>query len=137
MQNHALKASKGIGPKTQKSLDSDTVDAIFDLLSSSRRRSVISIVLEHGNIGRKELTELVTQKEYGLTADQVRGSPERQTIHTSLYQTHLPKLDEHKAIVWNRESDRIRIGPEADLLAEWFSAEEQSIAAKARSILSI
>lgn len=81
----------------QKVSGSIETDQQFHLLSNERRRSVIQVVDEYGSIGLSELAERVASKEYNKPVDRL-DSQERKRVYISLYQCHLPKMDDAGAI---------------------------------------
>ncbi|WP_442909356.1 DUF7344 domain-containing protein [Halovenus sp. HT40] len=113
-----------------------SLSAIHHALRASRRRSVIGLVAHRaiplGSNGRKrdtasrqpldkdtvvtvrQLSREIVSIEEDVSLDQATGDPYH-NVYTSLIQTHLPKLDEIGAIVYN--GDRKVVTPDENLVA--------------------
>lgn len=94
------------------------MDEMFHLLQSNRRR----LVLKHlhgceGEVVMRDLVEEVAADEYDTTVKAL-GSKQRQRVYISLYQRHLPKLDEAGIIEYNQDRGLI----ERNALAEELEA---------------
>ncbi|MCU4753193.1 hypothetical protein OB919_14605 [Halobacteria archaeon AArc-curdl1] len=94
-------------------------DSVFHILQTSRRRDVLRYLqaqLEDENddfesvsaVSISDLTEWIAARENNITVEQLRSS-QRQRVYISLYQTHLPKLDELNVI--NYDDDRGLVTP--------------------------
>ncbi len=86
-------------------------DLIFDLLSAGRRRAVLRH-LEHelDEVSFSELTEAVAVEE-GLPAD---GTPDDyKKVYVSLYQTHVPKLEEAGVLEYDRDENTVALTEKA------------------------
>ena len=80
------------------------LDVVFDLLSNSRRRHVLRYLLtESPSTTLGDLAEYIAGIE-NEKPEQALSSAERKRVYISLYQSHLPKMDE--AGVINFENDR-------------------------------
>lgn len=66
-------------------------DKKFHLLSNSKRRSVIAILLQHESLSKRELGELVAARELNRPVEEI-PSKEKQRIKIHLHQTHLDQL---------------------------------------------
>lgn len=98
-------------------------DVLFDMLSSPRRRYVLHYLHQAG--GRAELGELadhVAAWENDTTIEQL-GSQERKRVYISLYQTHVPKLDEVGVVEYDQSSGVVDLADRADELAPYLSEE--------------
>lgn len=87
-------------------------DLVFDLLSAGRRRAVLRH-LEHelGEVTFSELTEAVAIEE-GLPAD---GTPDDyKKVYVSLYQTHVPKLQEAGVLEYDRDENTVALTDKAE-----------------------
>ena len=81
-----------------------TKDDAFHVLQNSRRRAVLRYLLEHDDTGRfvmRDVAEEVAAWEHDTTVQQL-VSDERQRVYIALYQSHLPKLDDHGIIEYNQ-----------------------------------
>ena len=69
-------------------------DELFQILSNSRRRYIIYYLSEAGTeLSLKELATKIAATETDIPESAV-STEERQRVYISLYQTHLPKLEE-------------------------------------------
>lgn len=78
-------------------------DEVFHILQTERRR----IVLDHlrttdGPVRLRDLAEHVAAREHDVTVPEVT-SDQRQRVYISLYQNHLPKLDEGGVIRYDKD----------------------------------
>ena len=98
-------------------------DVLFDMLSSPRRRYVLHYL--HRSSGRAELGELadhVAAWENETTIEGL-GSQERKRVYISLYQTHVPKLDEVGIVDYDQSSGVVQLTDRADDLAPYLSED--------------
>jgi len=92
------------------------VDEFFDLVSSDRRQFVLLYLDGDESDGTATVAELANR----LAIDQVEAvtsleditERQRKRYYVSLYQTHLPKLDESGLIEWDRDSATVTPTPE-------------------------
>lgn len=77
-----------------------TTDDVFQLLSNYRRRQVLELVRDHGEMDKRELAETI--------------DGEYKPVYISLHQCHLPKLV--RADVLTEDRDTYALGPNADKL---------------------
>ena len=81
-------------------------DELFRILSSSRRRYIIYFLHEEGKpVSLNDLATRIAAEENERPVEEVTDS-ERQRVYISLYQTHLPKLEEAEIITYD-EDERI------------------------------
>ena len=82
-------------------------DRVFDILSSPRRRYVLYYLREHG--GPVELTDLAEKLAAWENDTTVADlSPQaRKRVYVSLYQTHVPKLQEAGLIDYDSDSGEL------------------------------
>lgn len=85
-------------------------DEVFDVLASSRRREALKVLAE-GPANIRTLATALAAAEHDVEPDAIEYD-QRQTVHVSLQQSHLPKLAELDVIVWDRESQTVAPGPE-------------------------
>lgn len=78
-------------------------DAVFHLLQNSRRRAVLRIFIAHseGDIAIGDVADRVAAWENNTTVSSL-SSMDRQRVYIALYQSHLPKLDDHGVIDYDR-----------------------------------
>lgn len=103
-QNHAT----GTTEESTSEQSSDTpdlaADEVFHLLQNARRRVVLRYVFAHegeGPFEMRDIAEYVAAWENDTTLQQLT-SDERQRAYISLYQCHLPKLDDKGIIDYNQ-----------------------------------
>lgn len=68
-----------------------TFDAVFDILSNSKRRRCVRLVSAQPGITKRELTARVTAAENEDEATGHSATTEK-SVYVTLHQTHLPKL---------------------------------------------
>jgi hypothetical protein len=77
--------------ETNESLSQST---IFDVLSSRRRRAVLRLLRETDeSLDLTALTEQIAADEVGVSVDDL-PSQARKRVYVSLYQTHIPRLED-------------------------------------------
>lgn len=78
-------------------------DAAFHLLQNSRRRAVLRYLIARGedDVSMRGVAERVAAWENDTTVSGLT-SIERQRVYIALYQSHLPKLDDHGVIDYDR-----------------------------------
>lgn len=82
---------------------------LFDSLCNVRRLYILDYLSERGPTAELgTLVEHVAATEYEKDASAVSRS-ERRRVYVSLYQTHLPKLEEQGLVEWDRETNRITL----------------------------
>ena len=96
-----------------------SLDQIFDLLSNSRRRTVLQVLESRDEpVPFGDLVDAVAQDEYGKPLQEISGQ-ERRTIYSSLYQSHLPRLERMDVVAYREVSGAIHTGPPFDDLREF------------------
>lgn len=88
-------------------------DVVFALLRNPRRRAVLRYLLAHPDRDRfqmRTVAEEVAAWEYDTTVPHLTYE-QRQRVYISLYQTNLPKLDEHGVITYNQNRGTIERTP--------------------------
>ncbi len=87
-------------------------DDVFRLLASKRRRFVLFVLDARSRVTVSGLAELVAAQEfdqprYALSDEQVKR------VYVSLYQVHLPKLEDH-GVIRQVDSGEYVLGESAD-----------------------
>ena len=102
-------------------------DELFRILSNSRRRYIIYYLHEAGDeMSLKQLAARIAAVENGTSVDDVTDE-ERQRVYISLYQTHLPKLEEAGIVSYDDEERIVALTEE--IAREgffWMQTEEES-----------
>lgn len=77
-----------------------TTDDVFMLLKNERRRRILSILRETPETTLSDLAEAIAAMEHDTEPERLTSS-QRKRVYVSLYQCHLPKLDEHGVIAFD------------------------------------
>ena len=96
-------------------------DDAFHILQTKRRRAVIRYILAHDDRDRfrmRDMVEEIAAWEHDTTVAGLT-SQQRQRVYIALYQNHLPKLDEHDIIEYNRARGFVRPLPPIALFAPY------------------
>lgn len=99
--------------------ESKSLDTIFEVLKNRRRRLVLrylKITSESASIG--ELAEHVAAIENDIEQAEL-GSQQRKRVYISLYQCHLPKMDDAGAIQFDQNRGTISLTEAADSFYEY------------------
>lgn len=84
-------------------------DELFQILSNSRRRYIIFYLSEAGeSLPLKELATKIAAAESGTPESDITAE-ERQRVYISLYQTHLPKLEEADIVSYDDEERTVEL----------------------------
>lgn len=108
-------------------------DDAFHILQNARRRAVLRYLVadpDRDEFEMRELAEEIGAVEHDTTVRKLT-SVERQRVYVSLYQTHLPKLDEHGVIDYDQSRGIVRPRPLLAVfqpyLADEFTTGEQRL----------
>lgn len=119
------------GPETDRR--SIAKDDAFHLLQNSRRRAVLRHLLAHPEreqFRMRDVAEAVAAWEHDTTVEQL-VSDQRQRVYIGLYQSHLPKLDDHGVIDYNQSRGIVEptplIGALAPFLEDGLDADTQRL----------
>jgi hypothetical protein len=111
-------------------------DDVFHLLQSARRRGVVRYLSERDEDAVCEMRDIAAQVaawENGKPITQL-DSDERQRVYISLYQGHLPTLNEKGIIEYNQSRGRVEPTPLLNQLEAYVmsdaDSEEQSTSPK-------
>lgn len=88
-------------------------DQVFEVLKSPRRRYALYYLRREG--GMAELSDLTDQVAVWENDTTLSGltSEQRKRVYISLYQTHLPKLDDAGIVEYDRDEGRIALSRRA------------------------
>lgn len=83
---------------------------LYELLSNKRRRYVVHYLKQRSDemVDINDVTEQVAAWENNKPVEQLNAQ-ERKRVHISLYQSHLPKLDEQGVIEYDEDADRVSV----------------------------
>ena len=88
-------------------------DLVFTMLSNARRRSVIHYLKQRGErVTVRELSRQVAAWENGVDVNKL-DYKQRKRVYTSLYQTHLPKLNDAGIVDYDRDRGTVALGDAA------------------------
>ncbi|WP_265107842.1 DUF7344 domain-containing protein [Halosolutus halophilus] len=96
--------------------DSELTQAeLFDVFSNARRRRTVQYLKRNG--GSCDLAPLVEQVAAweNETAPEDVTRTQRRRVYISLYQTHLPMLEDHAIVDWNPDDHTIDLLPSEEL----------------------
>lgn len=80
---------------------------IFDVLSSERRRFVLSYLLDgDGTATLNELARELGSREYDTDPDELTDT-QRRRLYVSLYQTHVPKMENYGIVEYDADSGTV------------------------------
>jgi Flp pilus assembly protein TadB len=96
---------------------------VFNLLRNPRRRTALQYLLERERKAtRSELAEHIAAIENDVTAAEL-NSAQRKRVYVSLYQNHLPKMDEYGVIRYDAREGTAELTSEARVLAHYLDAD--------------
>jgi hypothetical protein len=106
-----------VSPASPTESQSERLDRIFSLLKNRRRRLVLEYLRTHESTTQSDLARHVAAVENGVDEATVT-STQRKRVYVSLYQAHLPKLDDFDAVSFDRERGTVERTPHTgELLA--------------------
>lgn len=91
-----------------------TQDTVFEILSNSRRRFMLSYLHEHdGPVDLMDLANEIAAWENDTTVDELTDKQSKR-VYVSVYQTHVPKLVSTGLIEYDSDSGLIELSDRAD-----------------------
>lgn len=104
--------------------DDNAADEVFEILASSRRRLLVEYLLEHGGAAPLwQLSREIVADETGATPADV-GSEATRRVYISLYQTHIPSLEEHAVVEYDPDEGMVSLD-EPDAVVSTFEEDEK------------
>ena len=98
---------------------------MFDLLSSSRRRFVLQYLNDHdGPVPFSELANELAAWENDTDVEDITER-QRKRVYVSLYQTHIPKLEEAGVVDYDADSGEVRLRSRVNRLSAHLDADER------------
>jgi len=98
-------------------------DMVFDLLSNSRRRFVLHYLERaDGPVRLSELAAEIAAIENEVSTEELT-SQQRKRTYVSLYQTHIPKLQDAGAVSYNAETGMVELAAGAGEIGEYFQQQ--------------
>jgi predicted transcriptional regulator len=104
-------------------LSPEYLDQIFAILRNHRRRLVLEYLREHDSTTQGDLARHVAAVENGIPESAVT-STQRKRVYVSLYQAHLPKLDDFGAISFDRDRGTVERTARTDELLQYLDRFE-------------
>jgi len=102
-------------------------DVVFDILSSPRRRYVLYHLRKADEpVKLTDLAEQVAAWENDTSPDQITEQ-ERKRVYVSLYQTHIPRLDEVGIVEYDKDSGEIELASEASDIDQYLGPADDEI----------
>ncbi len=84
---------------------------LYSLLGDERRRYTVHYLKQQGDtVSVSDLAERVAAWENGKTIDELT-TQERKRVYISLYQSHLPTLDEQGIVEYDAERKSVKLSP--------------------------
>lgn len=102
-------------------------DKAFDLLSSPRRRYVINHLQHAGEpVELTELAKKVAAWENETSVGELT-SKQQKRVYVSLYQTHIPKLEEFGIVEYDSDAGTVAVTDQIDDVSRYLSEEDNEI----------
>lgn len=84
-------------------------DIVYDILSSPRRRYVLYYLRTvEEPVEITELARQVAAWENDTTVDEITDQQHKR-VYVSLYQTHIPRLESHQIVTYDKDSGRVAL----------------------------
>jgi hypothetical protein len=96
----------------------ERLDRTFTILQNHRRRLILEYLREHDSTTQGDLARHVAAVENDVPESAVT-STQRKRVYVSLYQAHLPKLDEFGAVDFDRDRGTVERTPRTDDLLRY------------------
>jgi len=101
-------------------------DVVFEILSSRRRRMALYLLRQNGGDSTvNELAELIAALENDVDVDELT-SQQQKRVYVSLYQTHLPKLEQTGIIEYDAEAGEVRLTDRASEVDSYLTRRTES-----------
>ena len=101
-------------------------DKLFHILQNQRRRYALRYLQgTEGVVDMRDVAEQVAAWEHDTTVQQLTSN-QRQRAYISLYQCHLPKLDDEGIIEYNQQRGFVERTPLANQLDPYLETDESS-----------
>lgn len=100
-------------------------DEVYDILSNGRRRYVIHLLREEGEpIPLSELSDRVAAWENDLPVSELTDQQIKR-VYVSLYQTHIPKLEESNLVEYDKDSGQVSLTSTVSSLDAYLPEEDR------------
>ena len=98
-------------------------DEVYHILSNPRRRFIISHLREKNTVNLQELASSVAAWENETTVDDLTDQ-QKKRVYVSLYQTHIPKLEDAGIVAYDSDSGRVALRDRVEQLDNYLPQEE-------------
>ena len=95
-----------------------TKDEALDLLSNARRRYLLSYLSRHDEAELTDLAAAIAAWEGDVPVESITDE-DRRRVYISLYQTHLPKLEQAGVVSYDADERIVTLTENADRIAEY------------------
>lgn len=103
-----------------------TQDVVFDILSSARRRYAISVLNQRAQpMQLTELAEEVAALEINCSVEELTKQ-QRKRVYVSLYQTHVPKMEEVGIVTHDADDGTVELAGGAGAVDEYLTDPEET-----------
>lgn len=100
-------------------------DVVFDLLSNPRRRYILSYLRrEESAVDLVDLADEIAAWENDTPVEELT-SQQRKRVYVSIYQTHVPKLEDAGVVTYDRESGLVGLSDRAVEIDQFLQGEEE------------
>lgn len=100
-------------------------DLVFDILSNTRRRMVLYYLRQYGGSASvQELADEIAAMENDVAVDELTRQQHKR-VYVSLYQTHLPKLEECGITEYDDEREEVRLTDRAGEIDVYLTTTEE------------
>lgn len=100
-------------------------DLVFEILSNTRRRMMLYYLSQNeGQATIQELAEQIAALENDVPVDELRRR-QRKRVYVSLYQTHVPKLEDSGIVEYDDESGEVRLTERAGEFDSYLSSSTE------------
>lgn len=104
--------------------ESVSLDVVFDILSNSRRRLILSRLREvGGDSTTSDLAEYIAAIENDKPQSELT-SQERKRVYVGIYQTHLPKMDDADVVDVD-DRGAVSLAPNADAVYQFLETPDE------------
>jgi hypothetical protein len=110
-------------------------ETLFDLLSSRRRRLLLSVLHRQKEVDLTTLTRHVAALETGSTPDELDPA-ERKRVYISCYQTHVPRLAEAGLVEYDTDSGVVRSTAKLSAVNRYLGETTPRISTKASLVVA-
>ncbi|MFC6838456.1 DUF7344 domain-containing protein [Halomarina ordinaria] len=113
------------------------LDDAFNILSNSRRRYIIYYLHTRGESATiEELASQIAAWENDIPVDDLDDTARRR-VYVSLYQTHLPKLDDFGIAVYDRDEGTVELTEKAEEIVRYLPVERRDTPAFTRYYVAL